>query len=32
MKGVCHLLEGNPLILLEADFKVPVCVALRPPT
>ena len=24
MKGACHLLEGNRLILLEADFKVPV--------
>jgi len=22
MKGACHLLDGKPLILLEADFKV----------
>ena len=23
MKGACHFLEGNPLILLEADLKNP---------
>ena len=22
MKGACHLLEGNPLILLEVDFTI----------
>ena len=25
VKGACHLLEGNPLIILEPDFKFPVC-------
>jgi len=32
MKGACHLWEGNPSILLEADFKVPGCIVLRLPT